>query len=1018
MVKCRKKIALLLVFVLTVTISMNLVSFAHFVIESANAATKPMTTDFAAVQSDPYVMEINNFDNFVMAAMSPKYNDSAIVGNRRMTMRLTADIALAYDVIVTEDINIDLNGNSVFTNGYKLGISHFYGGVFNIYNGRIVGVGKNETLRISTPNAYIAIETVVLENITVEILEVNPDRIFDGAALIIADSLAGGKRALSLDDEARLNRNRYCALHDAVAVDHNCHYVSKDIDLPKYLYASGATISYISSNSEIISAEGKVNNLGLSGFVNINLQAITAYNDQTRIINYELHVYDQNSPTADTVAVIEAIDELEKYYCKSGESVNEGIVELYNITEPVHVSRYSFGNGKELVYETLDNAENVIDSSKLLIGDNFALPPTAVDSGYIMTLTDDVKKLKISTISGDFWQVINVNGQNSQAINDNYAAAIKIARELYGDEILITERKRDEELGNADGKTYVNGYSSNALTYDTTAYEHKYGVKTIDYSLLNNADTTYEINSTGRLQIKNANYAPNELQKVTLKMRFEFKTEPITVSVNIPVRYDPQNEGDGNNIAKFLPYYNFFDRLLLSMTGGKTFEDFEMPFGYGMDGAVYYYEVYNQDGTTNTDLLDITLKYYAGQTEVIVNQEEAAALSAAELQEIMLSGSAKWQIKFNREKLPVYDSVIKLRYRYKFYDYTSEWYGNDANPYESELEVKGVVKSSDMPDVELYKYIYDCTRPNKYSPEYTADSNLMIVTSWLDNTFRNGVKESAIDLSGGKINDAGAINSNGKSVAGIKGLEYVKNLETLNLESSGIVKNNDIDIIRQITGLKTLNLDNNGLYDRSAGTLGLPSGSNNNVINKLQSLIRLEKLHLENNAFYYFTGLNSLPSLKEVCVFGNKHTSSWSALTSILNTLYGTDGIVNRSLYGKLSSAGVIVRNVSENEGFSKLADNDVMDKLESIEYQRKLPMGLAIDKVYEGLSRNPRDYGIVNMGNTPWLGSQKDDAIEFAPVGEATTATKFIVRYKYYYQYLFQSQEIVLEAEMDVIRY
>lgn len=1017
MVKCRKKIALLLVFVLIVTISMNLVSFAHFAIENAKAMTKPMTTDFTAVPSDPNVIEVNNFDNFVSATISSKFNDSAIVSDKRMTVRLASDIVLAYDFTLTADVNIDLNGYGLYTNGNKLGINHFYSGVFNIYNGKIAGVGKGETLRISTPNAYIAIETVIFDNITVEIMEANSDRIFDGAELIIADAIAGGKRALSLDDEARLNRNRYCALHDIVADDHNCRYVCNDIDLPKNLYASGAVITYISSNSDVVSASGKVNNSGLTGFVNINLQAIITYNSQSRSVNYILHVYDPNSAAADTAAVIEAIEELEIYYYK-GDSVNTGIVELYNITEPLLVSRYSFGNGKELVYETLDAAEVVIDSSKLLKGDNFAKPPTAAESGYVMTLTDDVKKLKIGTVSGDFWQVINVNGQNSQAINDNYAAAIKIARELYGDEIVITERVRDEELGNADGKTYVNGFSSKVLTYNTTEYANKYGVQTIDYALLNNADATYEIDSAGRLQIKNANYAPNELQKVTLKMRFEFKTEPITVSVNIPIRYDPQNEGDGNNIAKFLPYYNYFDRLLLSLTGGRTFEDFEMPFGYGMDGAVYYYEVYNTDGTANTDLLDIKLKYFANQAEVILTREETAALSGAEIQEIMLSGSAKWQIKFNREKLPVYDSIVKLRYRYKFFDYTSEWYGNDANLYESELNVKGVIKASDMPDAELYKYIYDCTRPNKYSPEYVADSNMMIVTSWLDNAFRNGAKVNAVDLSGGKINDAAAINSHGKSVTSIKGLEYVKNLESLNLASSGIVKNSDIDIIRRITGLKSLNLDNNGLYDRSTGTLGLPSGSNNNVLNKLQDLIRLEKLHLENNAFYYFTGLNGIPSLKEVCVYGNKHTSSWSAFTPILNTLYGTDGMVNRSLYGKLSSAGVIVRNVSENEGFSQLADNDVMEKLESIEYQRKLPIGLAIDKAYEGLSRNPRDYGIENMGNTPWLGSQKDDAIEFVPVGEATTATKFIIRYKYYYQYLFQSQEIVLEAEMDVIRY
>lgn len=1015
-----KIIALLLVFTLTMAISMNIISYAFFASESDWQGVGNIGTDFEPINNDPNIINVNNFYSLLNAVTDKDYNNPDKINIERKTVQLQADIELLSDLVISSDINIDFNSKTIFTNGHRIEVNHFYEGVFNLYNGTVLGIDASETIRISTPNAFIITDTLLLNQISVLIMDTDSERIFEAASTIIAESLIGGKSFTAIDGDTLLNRNRYCILHDTMQEHYNCCYINSDIDLPNSLYASGAIITYESNNPQFLSNEGKVNAAGIQEFETIILKATIEYNGSTKTFDFTLHVYDNNTHASDIAAVAEAVENLECYYYK-GELADIGKVELYNITEPILVTKYAYSNGKELKYETLNADNHVIDSSTVLRGENFKTPEIAIDSGYIMTLTDAVKKLRISTVNGDFQQVIDVNGQNSQIINDNYTTALKIAKSLYGDEIVITDYKRDQELGMTDGKNYINGYTSQLLKTDVSEYASKYGVKAISYSLINNVEATYTLGADeNSLQLRSINYLPNEIQKVTLKMKFEFNTEPTIVSVNIPIRYDAQSDGDGNNIAKFLPYYNYFDRLLLSVSGGSAYKDFEMPFGYGVDGAIYFYEIYDENGVRNTELVQISLRYTINQKDYVITLDEAMDLSGETISEIMLSGTGKWLISFNSDKLPVYDTSIKLRYRYKFYDYNSEWYGNESEVYESILNVKGVIKTIDMPDVNLYKYVYDCARPNKYSPQYTVDSGMLIVTSWLDNQFLNAEKISAIDLSGGKIHDLAAADSDGKTISNIKGIEYIINLELLNLASSGIITAIDIEYISKMTGLIELNLADNGLYDRTGGTLGLPSGNNNKILNKLQDLSKLEKLHLENNAFYYFNGLEGMQSLKDVCVFGNKHTSSISAFTGLLNTLYGTDGMVNRSLYGKLSSAGIIVRNVNENEGFSQLVDNDVMDKLANIEYQRKLPNGLPIENAYENLSLTPSDYGIENMGNTTWWSTQKkDDAIEYAPVGESATATKFVVRYKYYYLYgLFQSQEIILEIEMDVIRY
>lgn len=1018
--KRKSLIATILVLILTLIIGGNTILYAFFntIGGESNANASASITDTQA-----NTVNVSTPFELVKAVTDNSYNSSASVSKYRKTVRFNSDIALNSELYITADVNIDFNGYTLLTNGNAIEIRHFYHGLFDMYNGIIQGSGA-EQINIFTPNSYVATESLKLVGIAINRLALDTAVLFESVTAVIADKISGGGRYTSISKDITLNRNRYCQRHATTSENNDCAYVGYDLDLPIGYGNFDLNIEYSSSNTAVLTDDGVIGDSVAGGITDVVLTAVITYDGKTHTKEFYLHVYDNTHiESREIVAINELIERLERYYY-IGDLDGLGAVSLYYIPEAINLAKVYAD--AELVYETIGKNGTIIDSTTNNTEENFVLS----DDGehWIMTLNDEITELRLrGAVSGNEVR-IPVNGQTSQNINDNYSKALKIARKLYGEEIVVTSEARDMELGQATGKKYLNGFRAYTLKTDSSEYISS-GVLGIDYSLTNNVDATYTI-ADSTLKVMSANNPPTEIQAVNLCMNFKFNSEPQTVKINIPIRFDLQKKGDGNNIEQFLPYYNFFDRLLVARTKSYTYKDFKMPLGHGVRGAIYYYEIYNADGTVNDKYITMNLAYTLNGVDYLKTVDEVIVMDSTLLQDIMMSGTAEWRMSFNIAELPVEDTQLTLRYRYKFYGYDqSVWYGANEPYYESVITVTGIIKPENMhgaasdindymSDKNLYKYIYDCMRPNKSTPEYVYGSGNYLETAWLDAEFTNLSGGKVLDLSGKRINDTAWAGTD-RTITSYDGLRFLKDIDTLNLSGASVTRS-DIDYLSS-KRIRELNLASNSLSDRNTGTLNFPSGSNNGLISVLASIEGLEKLHLENNKFYYFTDLTKLAELKEVCVFGNTFSG---LISGIINGIYGTNGAINASTYTKLTKNRVIVRNVSESEGYIPWAGGDdsiAMQKaianLESISYQSVLSVGESITHAYNGLSTNPKEYGIPNMSWSHIFFGTPDDKLAFGYFGSETETDTFYALFQYRVNSGLSTTWIEVYVDFEVIR-
>lgn len=1021
MSKRKMLIATILVLILTLIIGGNTILYAFFNVNGGEGNADASTS---ITETQTNTIAVSTAFELAKAVTDKKYNSDANVLESRQTVRFNGNIALNSALNITADVNIDLNGYTLLTNGNAIEVRHFYHGVFEMFNGKVQGGGAEQII-IFTPNAYIATDSLSLVGITINAVVFDTTEMFNSVTAVIADKISGGGRYTSISTDATLNRNRYCTRHASTSENNDCAYVGYDIDLPIGYGNFDLNIEYSSSNTAVLTNDGVIGSGVAGGITDVVLTAVISYDGMTHTKDFNLHVYDNaHDESRETVAINELIERLERYYYV-GELEGLGAVSLYYIPEAITLEN-QYG-GSRLVYETVGKNGVITDSTTNNTEENFVLS----DDGkyWTMTLNDEIIELRIrGAISGTEVR-IPVNGQTSQNINDNYSKALKIARKLYGEEIVVTDEARDMELGQAGGKSYLNGYRAYALATDSSPYISS-GVLAINYTLTNNADATYTI-ADSTLTVMSANNPPTEIQAVNLCMRFDFNSEPQTVKINIPIRFDLQKKGDGNNIEQFLPYYNYFDRLLAARTNSFTYRDFKMPLGHGVRGAIYYYEIYNIDGTVNDKYIAMSLAYTLNGIDYLNTVDEVIAMDSVLLQDIMLSGTAEWRMTFNIAELPVEDTQLILRYRYKFYGYDqSVWYGANEPYYESVITVTGIIKPENMhgtvsgindymSDKNLYKYIYDCMRPNKSMAEYVYGSGNYLETNWLNAEFVNYVGGKELNLSGKKINDTAWMGTT--AITNYDGLRFLKNVDTLNMSSASVTRG-DIDYLSSMR-IRELNLSSNSLSDRNIGTLNFPSGSNNGLINVLAGIDGLEKLHLENNKFYYFSDLTKLGELKEVCVFGNSFNPK-DLLAGIVNGIYGTNGAINSSTYTRLTKNRVIVRNVSESEGYIPYAGGDdsvamqqAISRLESISYQSVLSVGESITHAYNGLSSNPKEYGIPNMSWNHWLLGTPDDKLAFGFYDSETETNTFYAKFEYRVNTVLSTTWIEVYVDFEVVR-
>ena len=91
------------------------------------------------------VEEVASFNDLIEKGTTDIYNDYQNVSvynsnlslNRRVVLKLTSNITLQSDIILSKDIHIDLNGKTLNLNNNVLTLRHGYYGCFELYNGTI-----------------------------------------------------------------------------------------------------------------------------------------------------------------------------------------------------------------------------------------------------------------------------------------------------------------------------------------------------------------------------------------------------------------------------------------------------------------------------------------------------------------------------------------------------------------------------------------------------------------------------------------------------------------------------------------------------------------------------------------------------------------------------------------------------------------------------------------------------------------------------------------------------------------
>lgn len=975
------------------------------------------------------------------------------VNSSRVTVKLTADITLYNDLLITADCHLDLGGYSLILNGHSIMVTHGYTGTFVICNGYIEPFQSTDKIYIDTPNAAVIVDLVVRNGDTTLLTDdyveiVNIDRqilsynVFYMVSQMLNNNTDGNAKRLNygeirdyftIDEDGDGNADNtnydgmyflssahnYCTQHGSeTAPYYSCYYCNTDVDLPFTYFNYPLTISYTSSDSTVIDQHGVLGS-NLSGITDVDLTASILFEGDSEAYaskTFVLHVY---SPTdnASAVTACESLigDYFGKYYGTTDtndDDIDDFTGYIFNgeicvpETEPI--------SGATVVCEVYDENDVLLDTSATFTDGVSA-------GGYFRQEEEGTFIMKITVDASSFKYICSKGAQSSgsallpvlgtrEEVKDDYTIAQSIILNWYGSKLTITNVIIDTENS-------LNGYTTQVLYTDIAPYADD-GVESVSYSLVNNIDNTYAISaytsSNYRLHVRTG-MNPNTLQSVFIKATFVF-SESI-VEITVPVVYSPDSSTGNTQVHPFLPYYTYFNRVFHSVAGSTTMVSFDMPLYYAAGSPVICLSLSGDDNGAVTLAL-----YYNGASHVIATDATNttyplafdAYLTANNLtiEDLINYGDAKWQIIINTDFIGTVDNEIVLTYFYKFgdgstggYSYTGKtWveYTSSSSSFVLPGIIRCVFKNGttthtdtslaiNMPDRSLYKWVYDNYNTYSYTYTYTTDyATKYILTSWLS---------QSVDLDN---------SGNSVGISNYQGIEYLDGMKVLNLNNSGVTTA-AMEYIAGMAGLEQLYLRNDTsadsakLRDQETSTIGFPTGDVNDFIATLSALSSLRVLDLAYNLIYDFNSLSDFTALDTVYTHNNQHTSTLSlgnldlsginnSFTQMVRSMYGSAGSTNMPAYQSMyQTNGTKVYYQNDSSYFTGGAGVTDYTKMTEIEYQERLPLGVSITSVYDTFSTNYLDYGI----NTP-TGDVSNITITFGYTGDATTTTQFTMTYSY----------------------
>lgn len=966
-------------------------------------------------------------------------NDASEVNalTERLYLTFTGDIEVTSDLCIYTDCHLDLNGYTLYLNGYEIAFKHTYRGGIVISDGTVVTdnvlteeetEAKNGRIVFETPFAFPALDNVTFKSRAGE-------EIVGGYVIVDGDTKSIGYSVISLVAESIINyadcvpkKLSYGALN-ALTVTTNesgayvfgtelflnkkslchtsgltesCAYVFDDLILPNhYLSYDGVTVEYISSAPEVISERGNVVLPTESADVDLTVNVIK---DGTIVATttFKLHVINPGNETAlnnmGKTIIQNCFNEYYRNTAGEGETESYAYVFKRSVQLPLKIT---VGNA-EIDYEYnayKDAGKTSVSSGRFVkIEDttDFILFESAEEVKTVSVKVNGAETLDFNIVAEDAGLIRTHASIAQDFIRDNYGGSIKLPATYAGD--------------------ILTGFETKVLYTPLTGNADE-SIESIRYELMNDSNGLYalsgcdapltESSENGELYVASwqTKNPLDYVQSVQLNCIFNFKdgaTESIQLSIECL-------EGQGTNLNGFLPYYGYYDQMFFATVGNYTVNSFTMPFAYGTDGPVVCYELApdTKDSSTWNNIAGLSISLYFNGTDHVLDlnstsnnlYSEAFDNLGVTCAEIISYGDAVWKFNIDKSLLGVDNVDFSIIYEYvmrvsqsgedsftAFVDSSSEYIVTD-------FTLPGVLHCGVGEEVEsevLYQWMYNTFGTGAYT------DGEVVLTDWLKQNIDMNA-ETDTDLLG---------------ITDFKGIEYLKGTTFVNL--SGIDFSDEaffsetMTYISQMSGIEKLYLAGCNI---NAGDTTAPESAD---LNKLALLTNLNELRLNNNNIYSFEFLLDIPSLNYAYVYGNL------SLKTVDGIFYGSEGLVNMQYFQEMTNYGIYVYNTySDSTEFLFEETNGVNDfkNLCGIVYQKKLSAQVSITEIYKTFSVNPSDYGLKSsytLTGTSTTYAVSNQTLSWGYIGDDEyAATQFAVTYNF----TINSKSVSIKAKFEIVR-
>ncbi len=988
-----KKINKKLIVFICVLIVMLFTGVGIFAYYSANSQKNlTISTDI----TNENVIEIASFEELYANAYSPSYNDESkvTVSSARKILKLTANVSLKFDLVITNDIHLNLNGKTLDLNDYSLTFKHGYAGCFNMFGGT-VSQGENGTGKITIDLPYAGFfsnnvtylsdgETQTTQANCVNILNIDSKYTAYSALYFVSNAIASDiNQQVELkgydtvhDSSFVINQAKF--IDDKTSCSYNsnssdiCSYVYKDLDLPMHYLSTDVTITYTSSNPSVVSTSGKVTVPSTETDVNLTVTINHSSWGENNAIScvFKLHVVNLTNTTVKNNVAKDLIKQYLKEYYNSGSlTIKTGttISNFYEFTQGVQLPLNALSGNLLYSYSMTDADSNLVTTtSHAITGTNaYALEPNE-DCRHLVVRVNDSENLILDMYS--------------KYVGDYETIARLILNKIYGGSIIYDSSQASKTL------TQYNDLEEAINDATIFGFVSAYGISNVTYSLkANSAANTYYEYSDYVLTLVDGQTPPPKTSYLTATFTFGTGANAEIVNVDLYLNYLAES---GDTLAGFLPYYNLYD----PMVNEELTTEFEMPFSFS-GGAPYtcydFSTVYESHTTTGLEEnfsyytytlgkpagLSVTL-YYNGGTRLTFNVDGTNSMTSQldahltsvnkTLKDIANYGDAKYIFKIDAQNAASTDINVLLIYKYKFStgnDWTTYQYTLDETSYITPLTSSTFVLSGGLfynsssssinavQDTNFFAWIYNNFNPTGDTILASAvTSSSFIPASWL-------TQDVALDIT------ADATLS---SVSNYHGIGCLTSITEVNLSGKNL--SSLVSSIASMTSVTSLKLSGCSITDISS---------------ICENMSTLKVLDLSNNSIKDFNGLMNLAELEEVYIYGN-NTSS---------TIYGSSGIINYQTYYDLEKNGIAVFNLVS-EGVPQLfADSDQSNdyiRLKSIAYQDKLSKTKSITYLYKDFDDlTATNFGLENTTDGSFIWSYGGGTDEY-------DATYFMVTYSF----------------------